>query len=138
MGGALSGSSGRFAVILVAGWEAYRLGHHSSLWPSLVSMLLLAPSMRFGLFAGSVADRRNRARMASAGQLINAASCLVAAAATFAGQLDLTNLLALTAAVGIGNSIQGPAWQAMIPEIVGRERLLNASMTARIAQREQS
>ena len=43
--GALSGNSGRFAVILVAGWEAYRLGHHSSLWPSLVSMLLLVPSM---------------------------------------------------------------------------------------------
>ena len=57
---ALSGNSGRFAVILVAGWEAYRLGDHSSLWPSLVSMLLLVPSMFFGLFAGSLADRFNR------------------------------------------------------------------------------
>ena len=132
--GALSGNSGRFAVILVAGWEAYRLGHHSSLWPSLVSMLLLVPSMFFGLFAGSVADRHNRARMATAGQLLNAAACGVAAALTFTGQLDLTNLLVVTAVVGIGNSVQGPAWQAMIPEIVGPERLLNASMTARIAQ----
>jgi hypothetical protein len=26
--GALSGNSGRFAVILVAGWEAFRQGHH--------------------------------------------------------------------------------------------------------------
>jgi len=132
--GALSGNSGRFAVILVAGWEAYRLGHHSSVWPSLVSMLLLVPSMFFGLFSGSVADRHNRASMAMTGQLVNLLACCVGAALTVAGQLDLTNLLVVTAAVGIGNSIQGPAWQAMIPEIVGSERLLNASMTARIAQ----
>ncbi len=132
--GALSGNSGRFAVIAVAGWEAYRLGHHSSLWPSLVSMLLLLPSTFFGLFAGGVADRRNRALMATAGQCVNAASCAVAAILTSMGQLDLVNLLVLTAVVGIGNSVQGPAWQAMIPEIVGRDRLANASMSARIAQ----
>lgn len=130
----LSGNSGRFAVILVAGWEAYRLGHHSSLWPSLVSMLLLVPSMVFGLLAGGVADRRNRARMAAAGQLINALACVLGAGMVVVGQLTLPTLLALTALVGIGNSVQGPAWQAMIPGLVGRERLLNASMATRIAQ----
>ncbi len=131
---ALSGNSGRFAVILVAGWEAYRLGHHSSVWPSMVSLLLLIPSMFFGLFAGSAADRRNRARMAASGQLINAISCALAAIFAATGKLDLFYLLSFTAAIGIGNSIQGPAWQAMIPDLVGRDRLLNASMTARIAQ----
>jgi len=130
----LSGNSGRFAVILVAGWESYRLGHHSSLWPSLVSMLMLVPSMLFGLFAGGIADRRNRAKMAAAGQLINALGCGAGAALTLAGQLNLPVLLLLTAVVGIGNSVQGPAWQAMVPGLVGRERLLNASMATRIAQ----
>lgn|GEM_PF-1336256 len=130
----LSGNSGRFAVILVAGWEAYRLGHGSSLWPSLVSMLLLVPSMFFGLFAGGVADRRNRALMAAAGELVNAAGCAVGAALVLAGHLNLVTLLLLTAVVGIGNSVQGPAWQAMIPALVGERRLLNASMAARIAQ----
>lgn len=131
---ALSGNSGRFAVILVAGWEAYRLGGHSSLWPSLVMMLLLVPSMVFGLVAGSFADRLNRARMAATGQLVSAFSCAVAAILTITGGLDLERLLALTALVGIGNSVQGPAWQAMIPDLVGPERLLNASMMTRIAQ----
>ncbi|MHB1894087.1 MAG: MFS transporter [Candidatus Dormibacteria bacterium] len=130
----LSGNSGRFAVILVAGWEAYRLGHESSLWPSLVSMLLLVPSMVFGLFAGGIADRRNRAQMAAAGQLINAGGCGVGAVLVLAGDLNLPVLLLLTAVVGIGNSVQGPAWQAMIPGLVGEERLLNASMATRIAQ----
>lgn len=132
--GVLSANSGRFAVLLAAGWEAYRLGNHSSLWPSLVSMFLLVPSMFFGLFAGSVADRHNRALMATTGQLVNAVACGVAAWLTLVGRLDLANLLVVAAVVGIGNSVQGPAWQAMVPEIVGPQRLLNASMTARIAQ----
>jgi MFS family permease len=102
--GALSGNSGRFAVILVAGWEAYRLGNHSSVWPSLVSMLLLVPSMFFGLFAGSVADRYNRALLATSGQVVNAIACGVGALFIVAGRLDLFNLLAITAVVGIGNS----------------------------------
>ena len=130
----LSGNSGRFAVLLVAGWEAYRLGHHSSLWPSLVSMLLLVPSMFFGLLAGGVADRRNRARMAATGQFINALACALGAVLVLSGQLGLGSLLGLTALIGIGNSVQGPAWQAMIPGLVGQRRLLNASMATRIAQ----
>ena len=130
----LSGNSGRFAVLLVAGWEAYRLGHGSSLWPSLVSMLLLVPSMFFGLFAGGMADRHNRARLAAIGELINAGGCGVGAVLVLAGQLSLPALLLLTAVVGIGNSVQAPAWQAMVPGLVGERRLLNASMATRIAQ----
>ena len=131
---ALCGNSGRFAAILVAGWEAYRLGHHSSIWPSMVAMLLLIPSMFFGLFAGALADRFNRARMAASGQLVNAIGCSSAGVLAVLGRLNLANLLMLTAVVGIGNSFQGPAWQAMIPQLVGPERLLNASMMTRIAQ----
>lgn len=133
-GAALSGNSGRFAVILVAGWEAYRLGGDSSVWPSLVMLLLLVPSMFLGLFAGGVADRRNRAYLAAAGQVVNAASSVAAGVLTLTGRLDLTILLALTGLIGVGNAIQGPAWQAMIPELVGLDRLLGASMITRIAQ----
>lgn len=130
----LSGNSGRFAVLLVAGWEAFRLGGGSSLFPSLVSMLLLLPTMCFGLVAGSFADRHNRARMATWGQVVNGVACLVLAGLAAMGHLNMASLLLLTAAVGAGNSVQGPAWQAMIPGLVGRERLRNAGLTSRIAQ----
>lgn len=91
---ALSGNSGRFAVLLVAGWEAYKLGHHSSLWASLVSFLLLVPTTG-GVLALS-------------------------------GHLDLVGLMVVVGVVGIGNSIQGPAWQSLVPALVGPERMLNA------------
>jgi len=131
---ALSGNSGRFAVLLVAGWEAYKLGHHSSIWPSMVSFLLLVPTALFGLPAGGLADRVNRARQATVGQLINAASCLLGGILAVIGHLDLGGDLLVAAMVGVGNSVQGPAWQSLVPALVGPERMLNAGAVTRIAQ----
>jgi MFS family permease len=131
---ALSGNSGRFAVILVAGWEAYRLGGHSALWPSLVSFFLLVPTMVFGLVAGSYADRLNRALLAAAGLTVNATACAVAAACIAARVMDLAGIIVVSAVVGLGNSIQGPAWQALVPSLVGPERIVNAALAVRVAQ----
>ena len=131
---ALSGNSGRFAVVFVAGWEAYRLGGHSAFWPGLVSFLLLVPTMLFGLVSGSVADRVNRAGVAATGQLVNGAACTACAGLVAAHALTLSLLMGMIAVVGIGNSIQAPAWQALVPALVGRDRLLNAAAATRIAQ----
>lgn len=132
--GALSGNSGRFAVLLVAGWEAYKLGHHASIWPSMVSFLLLIPTTVFGIPSGGLADRFNRAKQAGAGHLINATGCLAGAALTLSGHLDLVALLLITAVVGAGNSVQGPAWQSLVPGLVGPRRMLNAGAVTRVAQ----
>lgn len=131
---ALSGNSGRFAVILVAGWEAYRLGGHSALWPSMVSFFLLFPIMVFGLVSGSFADRLNRAKLAAAGQAVNASACAIAGVLTLTHAISLAGVLIASAFVGIGNAIQGPAWQALVPAIVGTERMVNAALATRIAQ----
>lgn len=131
---ALSGNSGRFAVIFVAGWEAYRLGGHSALWPGLVSFLLLVPTMLFGLISGSFADRINRAAIAATGQAVNSAACAACAGLVAAHALNLPLLMCMVAVVGLGNSIQAPAWQALVPALVGQDRLLNAAAATRIAQ----
>lgn len=131
---ALSANSGRFAVILAGGWEAYRLGGHSALWPSLVSFFLLFPITMFGLVAGSFADRLNRARLAAAGQAVNAAACAGAAVLTLTHMISLAGVLVVAAVVGIGNAIQAPAWQALVPALVGAERMVNAALATRIAQ----
>lgn len=121
-------------MIVVAGWEAYRLGGHSAVWPSLVSFFLLVPTMLFGLIAGSYADRLNRAKLAAAGQAVNAAACAIAGACVLTHVMGLGGILATAAVVGIGNSVQGPAWQALVPTLVGPGRMVNAALALRIAQ----
>lgn len=132
--GALSGNSGRFAVILVAGWEAFRQGHHSAIWPSLVSMLILLPIALLGLPAGGLADRVNRAKQAAAGQAVAAVATAGAAVCIFAHVASLATTLSTAALVGVANAIQGPAWQALIPNLVGQERMVSAALSTRIAQ----
>ena len=131
---ALAGNSGRFAVILVAGWEAFRQGHHSAIWPSLVSMLILLPTALLGLPSGGLADRFNRATQAAAGQALAAAATAGAAACVFLHVESLDTTLTASALVGVANSIQGPAWQALVPGLVGRERMVSAALSTRIAQ----
>lgn len=121
-------------MILVAGWEAYLLGGHSALWPSLVSALMLMPTMAFGLVAGTYADRMNRAKLATLGQSVNATCCAAAGACVLAHVMTLDGVLVAAAVVGVGNAIQGPAWQALIPDLVGTQRMVNAAFATRIAQ----
>ncbi|MHB2024069.1 MAG: MFS transporter, partial [Mycobacteriales bacterium] len=132
--GALLGNSGRFAVILVAGWEAFRQGHHSAIWPSLVSMLILLPIALLGLPAGGLADRFNRAKQTAAGQAVAAVATAGAAICIFAHVANLATTLSTAALVGVANAIQGPAWQALIPNLVGKERMVSAALSTRIAQ----
>ena len=131
---ALSGNSGRFAVILVAGWEAFRQGHHSALWPSMVSFLILVPTMVLGLASGSLADRVNRAKQAATGQGIAALAAVGAGVCVFAHVASLETTLGAAGLVGAANSIQGPAWQALVPNIVRRDQLVSAALSTRIAQ----
>ncbi len=132
--GALSGNSGRFAVILVAGWEAFRQGHHSAIWPSLVSMVILLPTAVFGLVSGGLADRFNRAAQAATGQAMAAVATAAAAICIFTHVASLATTLGAAALVGLANSVQGPAWQALIPSLVGKERMVSAALSTRIAQ----
>lgn len=131
---ALSGNSGRFAVLLVAGWEAFRQGHHSAIWPSMVSMLILVPTALFALPSGGLADRVNRATQTAIGQGVAALATAGAAACVFTHTASLATTLGAAGLVGVGNSIQGPAWQALVPNIVGKERMVSAALSTRIAQ----
>lgn len=133
-GAALSGNSARFAVLVVAGWQAFRFGHHSSLWPSLVSFLLLFPTTVLGLLWGGLADRLNRAKQAASGQLLGTFGCAVACGFAATGRLGLGGVLAASAVVGLGNSVQGPAWQSLVPNLVGAHELADAAVLTRIAQ----
>ncbi|MPZ99519.1 MAG: MFS transporter [Dehalococcoidia bacterium] len=85
-----------------------------------------APRLFLALYGGVVADRMSRRYIIQAGQLFNAALTAVVAALLFAGVLRFEHLVVSAILQGVSNSFTQPARQAMIPEIVGIERLTNA------------
>jgi MFS family permease len=85
-----------------------------------------APRLALALYGGVVADRVSRRYVIQAGQVFNVVQASVIAALLFSGLLRFEHLLVTAVLQGISNSFTQPARQAMVPEIVGLDRLTNA------------
>jgi predicted MFS family arabinose efflux permease len=93
---------------------------------TLVALVQTADTLPFiflALPAGVFADLFDRRRYLMFVHVFLAVTSAVMAAATFAGVLGPTLLLALTFLEGAGTALALPAWQAIIPELVPRADL---------------
>jgi MFS family permease len=128
----LLAASGRFGLILVAGKEAFTITG-SSIWSSLVMMFLLGPVILLGPFSGAMADRHKRSLLMTISLMLAIAGCLIGAAVPGAPSTRLGIVVGSSLIVGISNTLFNPAWQAIIPEILGTRRLLSAGAFTRVA-----
>ena len=97
--------------------------------PFLIALMQTAaalPVLLLGLPAGATADILDRRRLLLfwAGWMLLAASLLSVLA--FTGVIGPYWLLGLTFALCVGTAMNGPTWQAIVPELVPRNELPNA------------
>lgn len=93
---------------------------------SLMQTMSSLPLFLFALPAGALADLVDRRRLilfAQTGALLTAAGMALLA---WHGMLNQSLLLLATFQLGLAAAFTTPAWQALIPEIVGREKLAPA------------
>ena len=95
----------------------------SPLFVGLVQSATSLPVFLLGIPAGALADIVDRRKL-----LLWTQGCMLAAAAilgvmTLAGYTGPWSLLLLTFALGLGSTMNGPAWQAIMPELVPRADL---------------
>src|SRR4051794_15937288 len=98
--------------------------------PLKVALVQTAMSLPIGLFAvpaGAVGDIFDRRRILLASQSFMLASAALLGALTVAGDTTAWLLLGLTFAVGAGQALTAPSWQAIQPELVDREEIPQAS-----------
>jgi MFS family permease len=119
---ALVSNIGTWMQNVGAAWLMTRLAV-SPLMIALVQTATTLPAFLVGLPAGALADLVDRRRV-----LLFTQSWMLAAAAalgvlTLGGWVGPWSLLGLTFALGLGSSLNWPAWQAAIPELVPREQL---------------
>jgi predicted MFS family arabinose efflux permease len=100
---------------------------HAATLVALVQTATTLPLMLFGLPAGVFADVFDRRRLLLGLQASSVAVTGVMAGVTFLGQMSSALLLALTFLLGCAAAMALPAWQAIVPELVPREQLENAS-----------
>ncbi|MFI7601422.1 MFS transporter [Actinoplanes sp. NPDC049681] len=91
------------------------------------------PIVLLALPSGALADTLDRRRLLIAvqGFLVGVGTLLTVL--TLAGRMPATLLLTLTFALGAGQALTAPAWQAVIPELVPRPQLASASALGAIS-----
>ena len=105
----------------------------SALMVALVQSASTAPTLLFGLVAGTLADIVDRRRVIIVTQIVLFAASLVLGFAALIGIIGPTSLLFLTFLVGAGFTFYLPAQQASINELVSRDELSRAVALGSVA-----
>ncbi|WBB81400.1 MFS transporter [Micromonospora sp. WMMD882] len=100
---------------------------------ALVQTAGMLPVLLLALPAGALADTFDRRRLLIAVQVFLAAVGLLLTVLTAVGRMPPALLLTLTFAIGVGQALTLPAWQAVIPELVPREQIVSASALGSIS-----
>jgi len=114
-------------------WVIFELTH-SQLWVGLVAGVRAIPILLLALVGGAISDRFGRRNlMIGAGALIAAASGVTAILIS-SELLEPWHMIAVSVIGGIGGALYGPAFFALIADIVRSDRLSNANGILSVAQ----
>jgi MFS family permease len=94
--------------------------------PLIIAMVQAATSLPMFLLAlpaGALADIADRRRLLLATQLWMFSAAAALSAVTYAGAMTPVLLLSLTFMMGVGAAMNGPAWQAIVGDLIGPREL---------------
>jgi MFS family permease len=121
-------------VLLVAlAWQVYTLDGAPAAM-SAVGVALTLPQVATLLLGGVVSDRFDRRRTMLASDLIRGGCLVVLAVLALSGGLALWHMLALAAVYGGATGFFGPAFDAVMPQLVGDEDLVAANSLAQFVR----
>ena len=118
----LGSSMTGFALVLWAYGQS-----HSAMSVSLMSFCNYVPYVFLSLFVGSFIDRHKKKIIMLVSDSIAAAGSLAVLVFLFAGCLEVWNIYAINAVIGITNAFQQPASAVATGRLVPKEKISNVS-----------
>jgi len=91
-----------------------------------IALASSVPMLLLSMFGGVLADRTPKKIVLQAGQLVSVLLAVIVGLLLLSGSLVLWHLFVASVAQGITMALMMPARQAMIPDVVGRDLLMNA------------
>lgn len=107
------------------GWLVYRLTG-SAFALGLVGFATLLPVLILGLFGGVLADRLPKRKLLVAAQSVAMLQAAGLAWLTFSGNVEVWQVIAFAACLGVVNAVELPTRHSFVVEMVGKEDLHNA------------
>jgi MFS family permease len=114
-------------VTLVAiAWQVYQLSNLATAL-GVVMMSMSVPQILLLLFGGIVSDRFERRWVMLGADLVRGLALLALGALSIASVLELWHMAAIAAVYGAGNAFFGPAFDALVPDLVPEDMLAQAN-----------
>jgi len=123
--GACFSSIGTWMQSLAENWLVLSLTA-SAFYLGLDAFLQQLPIMLFTLIGGVVADRSDRRLTLMASQWIQLSTAAILAVLVYSGIVEVWHILVLSFITGTAQAFGGPAYQSLIPSLVGKQDLTNA------------
>lgn len=125
--GALTSSIGTWMQKVAQAWLIVTMtGSRSAFFLGLDSFFGELPLLLFTMIGGVFADRRDRRHMILISQIIQMLVALVLAVLIYTRRIHIAHVVALSSIAGCARAFGGPAYQSLIPTLVGKEHLPNA------------
>ncbi len=125
--GALTSSIGTWMQKVAQAWLIVTMsGSASAFYLGLDSFAGELPILLFTLLGGVVADRRDRRHMMLVSQIVQMTVAFILAGLVIGGVIQIWMVVTLSFISGCGQAFGGPAYQSLIPTLVGKEHLPNA------------
>jgi MFS family permease len=123
--GAFTSSIGTWMQKVAQNWLVLTLASSSSaFYLGLDAFLGELPILLFMLVGGVIADRHDRRQLLLTSQGVQMVSALMLALLVVADRVELWHVLALSVVTGVGQAFGAPAYQSLIPSLVGDKRHL--------------
>lgn len=114
-------------IFLVAiAWQAFALSNAPTAL-SLVGISMTVPTIGFLLLGGVISDRVDRRKVMLAADVLRGVALAVVAVLSITGALELWHLIVLVAFYGAGAAFFGPAFDAIVPDVLPAEELGQAN-----------
>lgn len=130
--GTLFMSAGLWVQQLTLGWLVYDLTG-SSVLLGVLNGLRAGPSLVAGPLGGVLADRMDRRLLLLYAQTFLTVSALVMGILVWTGWVDVWHVLVFAATTGIAWAVSNPLRQALIPSLVPRQEVMNATALTQTA-----
>jgi MFS family permease len=125
--GALTSSIGTWMQKVAQAWLIVTLAEtDQAFYLGLDSFAGELPILLFTLLGGVVADRRDRRHLMLTSQIVQMVVAFILAGLVFTGVVTVWMVVTLSFISGCGQAFGGPAYQSLIPTLVGKEHLPNA------------
>jgi MFS family permease len=121
-------------IYLVAiAWQVYELSDAPTAL-AIVGVCLTVPQIALVLFGGAITDRLERRRVLLAADVLRGLAVGVVGVLAVVGELQLWHLFVLAAVFGIGSALFGPAFAAIVPDLVPDDLILQANSLERFVR----